>query len=136
MLNFKSVPSSACEFRFIHSSGPGGQHVNKNATAVELRVKIDLLSLDAYTSYRLQIQHAKRISKEGILVIQASRHRSQLHNRQEALDRVDKFIKEAKARAKTRIATQPTLSSKKKRVDKKKKRASAKKQRRRPDWER
>ena len=50
MLNFKSVPSSACEFRFIHSSGPGGQHVNKTATAVELRVEIEVLSLNAYAS--------------------------------------------------------------------------------------
>jgi ribosome-associated protein len=136
MLNFKSVPSSACEFRFIHSSGPGGQHVNKTATAVELRVDIALLSLSAYAWHRLHKQQAKRISKEGILVVQASSHRSQLKNRQEALDRVNDFIKEAKARAKTRIATQPTLSSKRKRVDQKKKHASIKRQRQRPDWER
>ena len=136
MLNFKYVPSSACEFRFIHSSGPGGQHVNKTATAVELRVDIELLSLNAYAWQRLQKQQAKRISKEGVLVVQASSHRSQLKNRQEALDRVNDFIKQAKARAKTRIATKPTLSSKRKRVDQKKKHASTKRQRQRPDWER
>ena len=64
-----------------------GQHVNKTATAVELRVDIELLSLSAYASHRLHKQQAKRISKEGILVVQASSHRSQLKNRQEALDR-------------------------------------------------
>ena len=110
--------------------------MNKTATAVELRVEIKLLSLTAYESHRLHMQQANRISKEGILVIQASSHRSQLKNRQEALDRVNDFVKEAKARAKTRIATQPTLSSKRKRVDKKKRRASTKKQRQRPHWER
>ena len=134
MLNYKSLPSGACEFRFIHSSGPGGQHVNKTATAVELRVSIDSISLDAYALRRLQKQQAKRISKQGTLVVQASSHRSQLKNRQEALDRVNGFIKEAKAREKPRIATQPTLFSKRKRVDRKKKRASTKKQRQRPDW--
>ena len=105
MLNFKSVPSSACEFRFIHSSGPGGQHVNKTATAVELRVEIELLSLNAYASHRLHMQQAKRISKEGILVIQASSHRSQLKNRQEALARVDDFIKEAKKHTSKKATT-------------------------------
>ena len=134
MLNYKSLPSDACEFRFIHSSGPGGQHVNKTATAVELRVSIDSISLDAYALRRLRKQQAKRISKQGTLVVQASSHRSQLKNRQEALDRVNGFIEEAKAREKPRIATQPTLFSKRKRVDRKKKRASTKKQRQRPDW--
>ena len=134
MLNYKSLPSDACEFRFIHSSGPGGQHVNKTATAVELRVSIDSISLDAHALRRLQKQQAKRISKQGTLVVQANSHRSQLKNRQEALDRVNGFIKEAKAREEPRIATQPTLSSKRKRVDRKKKHASTKKQRQRPDW--
>ena len=134
MLNYKSLPSEACEFRFIHSSGPGGQHVNKTAAAVELRVSIDSISLDAYALRRLRKQQAKRISKEGTLVVQARSQRSQLKNRQEALDRVNGFIKEAKTREKSRIATQPTLSSKRKRVFQKKKRASTKKQRQRPVW--
>ena len=76
MLNYKSLPSDACEFRFIHSSGPGGQHINKTATAVELRVSIDSISLDAYALRRLQKQQAKRISKQGTLVVHASSHRA------------------------------------------------------------
>ena len=92
------------------------------------------MSLDSYALRRLRKQQAKRISKEGILVVQASSHRSQLKNRQEALDRVNGFVKEAKTREKIRIATQPTMSSKRKRVDQKKKQASTKKQRQRPDW--
>ena len=134
MLNYKSLPSDACEFRFIHNSGPGGQHVNKTATAVELRISIDSISLDAYALRRLQKQQAKRISKQGTLVVQASSHRTQLKNRQEALDRINNFIKEAKTREKPRVVTQPTPSSKRKRLDQKKKHASVKKQRQRPDW--
>ena len=134
MLTYKSLPSDACEFRFIHSSGPGGQHVNKNATAVELRVSIDSISLDAHALRRLRKQQGKRISKDGTLVVQARGHRSQLKNRQEALDRVNGFIKKAKTREKPRIATQPTLSSQRKRVDQKKTHASTNKQRQRPAW--
>ena len=131
---FTNLPEQACEFRFVHSSGPGGQHVNKTATAVELRIDIKQLTLDTYSLRRLRAAQANRINKEGVLVVQASTHRSQLKNRQQALERVVAMIKEAQARPKRRIATRPTLSSQRRRVDKKKKHASTKKQRQRPDW--
>ena len=128
------LPPDACEFRFVHSSGPGGQHVNKASTAVELRVDVSLLGLDSQAQRRLRQRQANRINKEGVLVIQAASHRSQLKNRQDAIARVEDMVAEAKKRPKARIATQPTFSAKRRRVDQKKKHASTKKQRQRPDW--
>jgi ribosome-associated protein len=128
------LPPDACEFRFVHSSGPGGQHVNKTSTAVELRVDVGLLRLDSSAERRLRQRQANRINKEGVLVIQATTHRSQLKNRQDAVSRVEEMIAEARKRPKARIATQPTFSAKRRRVDQKKKQASTKKQRQRPDW--
>lgn len=128
------LPPDACEFRFVHSSGPGGQHVNKASTAVELRVDVSLLGLDSQAQRRLRQRHANRINKEGVLVIQAGTHRSQLKNRQDAIARVEALIAEARKRPKTRIATQPTFSAKRRRVEQKKKHASTKRQRQRPDW--
>jgi ribosome-associated protein len=129
-----SIPSAACEFQFTHSSGPGGQHVNKTSTAVELRVDLELLELDAYALQRLISLQANRINKHGILVVQASTHRSQLKNRQQALNRVEEMIQEAKQRPKKRITTGPSQSAKRKRVDRKKKHSTTKQQRQRPDW--
>ena len=127
------LPPDACEFRFVHSSGPGGQHVNKASTAVELRVDVSLLGLDSQAQRRLRQRQANRINKEGVLVIQAATHRSQLKNRQDAIARVEALITEARKRPKTRIATQPTFSAKRRRVEQKKKHASTKRQRQRPD---
>ena len=129
-----SLPTDACEFRFVHSSGPGGQHVNKASTAVELRVDVSLLGLETRVEQRLRQRQANRINKEGVLVIQATSHRSQLKNRQAAVGRVEEMVAEARKRPKARIATQPTFSAKRRRVDQKKKQASTKKQRQRPDW--
>lgn len=128
------LPPDACEFRFVHSSGPGGQHVNKASTAVELRVDVSLLGLDSQAQRRLRQRQANRINKEGVLVIQAATYRSQLKNRQDAIARVEALIAEARKRPKTRIATQPTFSAKRRRVEQKKKHASTKRQRQRPDW--
>ena len=128
------IPPAACEFQFTHSSGPGGQHVNKTSTAVELRVDTTLLELDAYALRRLIASQANRINKQGILVVQASSHRSQLKNRQEALARIEAMIQDAKQRPKKRIATGPSQSAKRKRVDRKKKHGTTKQQRQKPDW--
>lgn len=128
------LPPDACEFRFVHSSGPGGQHVNKASTAVELRVEVSLLGLEIGAERRLRQGQANRINKEGVLVIQATTHRSQLKNRQAAIARAEEMIAEARKRPKARIATQPTFAAKRRRVEKKKKHASTKKQRQRPDW--
>lgn len=93
-----------------------------------------LLALDAYSLGRLIGLQANRINKQGILVVQASSHRSQLKNRQQALARVEAMIQEARQRPKKRIATSPSQSAKRKRVDRKKKHGTTKQQRQKPDW--
>jgi ribosome-associated protein len=128
------LPPEICEFRFILGSGPGGQHVNKTASTVELRVTVSKLQLPPAPLARLKEQQAKRISKLGELVIQSGNHRSQLMNRQEAVSRVEKFIDEALIRPKSRVATRPTLASKRRRLEGKKVRGSVKSQRKKPSW--
>ena len=85
----------------MHSSGPGGQHVNKTSTAVELRVDVRLLALRNDAERRLRQRQANRINKEGVLVIQATTHRSQLKNRQDAIVRVEEMVAEAKKATKS-----------------------------------
>ena len=133
-LTSKILPARAYEFRFVHSSGPGGQHVNKTSTAVELRVSVAMLDLDTYSLRRLKSLQANRINKEGILVLRASGQRSQLRNRQQAIERIEAMIVEARKRPKVRVATRPTMASKRRQLDKKKRNARTKKQRQRPDW--
>ena len=128
------LPPEICEFRFILGSGPGGQHVNKTASTVELRVTVSKLQLPPAPLVRLKEQQAKRINKLGELVIQSGNHRSQLMNRQEAVSRVEKFIDEALIRPKSRVATRPTLASKRRRLEGKKVRGSVKSQRKKPSW--
>ena len=128
------LPKEICEFRFILGSGPGGQHVNKTATTVELRLNISKLNLPPAPFARLREQQSKRINKLGEMVIQSRNHRSQLINRQEAVTRAEKMITEALIRPKSRIATRPTVASKKRRLERKKVRSSVKNQRKKPNW--
>ena len=133
IMAFKLLPE-ICEFRFILGSGPGGQHVNKTASTVELRVTVSKLQLPPAPLKRLKEQQAKRINKLGELVIQSGNHRSQLLNRQEAVSRIEKFIGEALIQPKSRVATRPTLASKRRRLEGKKVRGSVKSQRKKPSW--
>ena len=126
------IAEDACEFRFIHASGPGGQHVNKTATAVELRVRVDKLRLPPETANRLRRQQANRINRNGELIIQATRFRSQLKNRKDALERLRAMISRATSAPKRRVATKPTMASKKKRLAGKKQRGQLKSNRRKP----
>ena len=105
------LPDAACEFRFILSGGPGGQHVNKTSSGVELRVDIAQLNLAPMPLQRLQQAQGKRISKSGVLVVQASAHRSQHKNKQDAISRVERMLAAAFTRPKVRIATKPSNSA-------------------------
>ena len=127
-----NIPPEALEFRFVHASGPGGQHVNKTATAVELRVNLAALQLAPDTARRLKQQQRNRINKEGELVLFAERHRSQLKNRKDALTRLEDIITQAAIRPKKRIATRPSNAARKRRVDSKKLRGKTKLQRKKP----
>ncbi len=126
------IPESACQFRSVYASGPGGQHVNKNATAVELRVRIADLNLNPGTERRLRTAQRNRINKANELVIQADTHRSQQRNKQEALDRLLGMLTQAATVPRKRIATKPSRASKAKRLDKKKRRGQVKAKRRKP----
>jgi ribosome-associated protein len=129
------VPAAALEFRFVHASGPGGQHVNKASTAVELRVDLSLLSLPADVARRLRMQQRNRINRNGQLVIQAEQFRSQLANRKDAMERLHHILRTASIRPKKRIATKPSRSARKRRVDTKKKRGQTKQQRKKPSMD-
>ena len=129
------IPTTACEYRFVTASGPGGQHVNKTATAVELRVDVEALALPSDVTRRLYGAQRNRINKQGALVIQADRRRSQLLNRKDADDRLLAMIEQAYIRPKARVATRPSRAAQRRRVDHKKQRGKVKANRRKPKYE-
>lgn len=117
-------------FKFIRSPGPGGQHVNKAATAVQLRFDVKRSkSLPVGVRHRLLQRAKNRINARGILVINANRFRSQDLNRKDALSRLATLIIESTKRRKPRRKTKPTISSVKKRKESKQRRSRLKQSR-------
>lgn len=105
---------------FVRSSGPGGQNVNKVATAVKLRFDVDKSgSLPEDVRNRVKRLAGKRLTKEGVLVIDARRFRTQEQNRRDALDRFADLLRRAARRPKKRLKTKPTAASKRRRLEKK-----------------
>ena len=123
-----SIHENEVQFAFVRSGGPGGQNVNKVATAVQLRFDVfNSPSLPINVRYRL-IQLAKgKISREGILIIKAHRFRSQDQNKQDAVTRLIEFIQKAAIPPKSRHKTKPTTGSKKRRLEHKRRRSLIKK---------
>jgi ribosome-associated protein len=112
---------------FIRSSGPGGQNVNKLATAVQLRFDVRRSpSLPNDVSVRLQRLAGKRLTRDGVLVITAQSHRTQERNRADALERLVELIREAAVRPVPRRATKPTKASRTRRLDAKTRRGGIK----------
>ena len=122
------IKESELHFSFVRSSGPGGQHVNKVSTAVQLKYNINESDISEALKHRFISTYGKRISKNGFITIIAQSFKSQKKNKDDAINRLEKLFNDIKIQAR-RIPTKPSRSSKVKRVETKKKRSKLKKSR-------
>ena len=124
------IDEKEIRFEFIRAAGPGGQKVNKSSSAVQLRFDVlDSPSLPEEVRSRLITLAGRRLSEEGILIIEAKRFRSQDRNRRDAIDRLCALIRHAARKPRNRKPTQPSNAVRERRLQEKKQRSALKKQR-------
>jgi ribosome-associated protein len=123
------IDEKELQFEYVRASGPGGQNVNKVATAVQLRFNVGASSLPGDVKTRLIKLAGKKMTNEGILVIEAKRFRTQEQNREDAINRFSELVRKSAAIPKKRTKTTPTKASRDRRLKEKKQRGMIKKTR-------
>jgi ribosome-associated protein len=126
-----AIDENEIAYDFVQASGPGGQNVNKVATAVQLRFDVrQSPSLPPDVRERLEHLAGSRLTQDGVLILNAQRFRSQERNRRDALARLVELIRQAARKPKRRRRTKPTATSRRRRLENKRHRAQIKKSRR------
>lgn len=120
------VDENDLDISFVRASGPGGQNVNKLATAAQLRFDTRRIALPSDAAVRLTRLAGQRMTKEGVIVIHAQRFRTQERNRSDAIERLVELLREAMTRPLPRRPTRPTMASKTRRLEGKKRRGDVK----------
>jgi ribosome-associated protein len=130
------IPAGEITLAFVRSPGPGGQNVNKVATACELRFDVGATSLlDEAGKQRLRALAGRRLTRNDVLVLEAHRHRTQEGNRRDAIERLERLIEEAQRVPKPRRKTKPGRAAKARRLAGKRQRKETKRLRGRPAWD-